>query len=174
MEAPPGPALVTALAGSSGGNPEEPKLWEEQEDLAATARSHPWALPPAAGCGETALGDLIGDFPCFAQELHLTAFKPRSWAVVLTWAVLWPWCAWPGTSLTPTHWRHFSPPPQPYLITAIFAGDLWIAATRVTGDRVTGPHRYRPCSTSLAITCSSQLASPRQASPSRCPWQRLT
>lgn len=60
------------------------ELREEQEGLAATARSQPQALRPAAACWETALGDLIGHLPRFAQDLQLTAFKPRPRAVVLT------------------------------------------------------------------------------------------
>lgn len=80
MEAPPGPMLVPALAGISGG------------DLSCDchSRSHPWGLHPAAACWGIALGNLMGHLSCCALGLHLLTFQPLKLApVVLTCAVLW-------------------------------------------------------------------------------------
>lgn len=154
---------------------ETQRSWElrkEQEGLAATARSQPQALRPAAACWGTALGDLIRHLPCFARDLQLPAFKPRPRAVVLTWAVLWP-CLCLARGLPP--WPQLANAASGLcLVTATFSGDLWRVAALFVGHGVTGPHWYRQGPASLATNCSSRLASPGQASPSRCPQQRLT
>lgn len=134
-----------------------PEFQKEHDGLAASS------LGSATYSWETALGDPIRDLPCFAQELHSNAFKARPWALVLTWAVLWPCLcldrdlpdpSWPILSSTldlRCHRRHL----------------CWWSL--LIGHRVTGPHQYRQGPAGLAITCGSQLAFPGWASPFCCP-----
>lgn len=82
MGAAPGPILVPALAGISGGCP----------SCDCHSRFHPWALLPAAACWGIALGNLRGTSPAvlWGCIYHLPAFKPWTglWCSPLIWLCL--------------------------------------------------------------------------------------